>query len=137
MRAGISPTATVSQLAVSVIGAPAYRTHGAPISGRKLSPVEAAELSRRAADARRKCEADEAQRHAEARERAAIIWQAAAPASVDHPYLIAKGVQALGIRQDGDKLLIPMRDASGVLHSLQLIASNGAKRFLYGGRVRG
>src|SRR5437867_3236720 len=34
--------------------------------GRKLSPVEAAELSRRAADARRKCEADEAQRHAEA-----------------------------------------------------------------------
>ncbi len=104
--------------------------------GRKLSHVEAAELSRRAAEAKAKREAEEAQRHAEARERAAAKWQAAKPADPAHPYLVTKGVRPHGIRQDGDALLIPLR-ASGELHSIQSIASDGGKRFLSGGRVTG
>ena len=51
--------------------------------------------------------------------------------------MIAKGVQPHGIRQDRDLLLIPMRDASGALHSLQTIGTDGSKRFLSGGRVTG
>ena len=34
-------------------------------------------------------------------------------------------------------LLVPMRDTSGALHSLQTIAPDGSKRFMGGGRVRG
>ncbi len=61
----------------------------------------------------------------------------AAPTCTSHPYLTTKGVQAHGIRQDGDKLLIPMRDTTGTLHSLQTIAPDGDKRFHPGGRVKG
>lgn len=63
-------------------------------------------------------------------------WQAAAPA-IQHPYLTAKGIQPHGLRVEGALLLVPMRDVGGVLHSLQTIASDGSKRFLAGGRVRG
>jgi putative DNA primase/helicase len=103
--------------------------------GRKLAPIEAAELTRRVAAAKAKREADEVNRHAEARARAAATWQAAKAASAEHPYLRAKGVKPHGIRQSGDDLLIPMRDAGGELHSLQTIAPDGTKLFVTGGRV--
>ncbi len=105
--------------------------------GRKLSHVEAAALAERAEQARRKRAADEVQRHAEARERAAERWTKAGPADSAHPYLVRKGVKAHGIRQDGDSLLVPMRDAGGELHSLQTIAPDGDKLFMKGGRVTG
>jgi putative DNA primase/helicase len=105
--------------------------------GRKLSPFEAAELSRPAAAAKANREADEARRHAEARESAAATWRAALPARADHPYLTAKRIEAHGIRQDGDDLVIPMRAASGELHSLQTIAPDGTKHFAKDGRVTG
>ncbi len=54
-----------------------------------------------------------------------------------HPYLTTKGVQPHGVKVDGDKLLIPMRDTTGTLHSLQTIAPDGDKRFHPGGRVKG
>ncbi|MEO5813008.1 MAG: toprim domain-containing protein, partial [Rhodanobacter sp.] len=56
---------------------------------------------------------------------------------VAHPYLIAKGVHAHGIRQVKGLLLIPLRDADGVLWNVQTIAPDGTKRFLSGGRKRG
>ena len=37
----------------------------------------------------------------------------------------------------GDDLVIPLRDALGVIHSLQFINREGDKRFMPGGRVRG
>lgn len=55
----------------------------------------------------------------------------------EHAYLTTKGVQAHGIRQDGDNLLIPMRDTAGKLHSLQAITPDGDKRFMLGGRIKG
>ena len=104
--------------------------------GRKLSPVEAAAHAARVEAMRREREAEEARRHAEARELAAKRYSAARPADPGHPYLVAKGVKPHGIRQEGELLLVPMRDRDG-LHSLQTIDGSGNKRFLTGGRVAG
>lgn len=81
--------------------------------------------------------AEEQQRHAEAATKAAAIWETAQPEIGAHSYLTTKGVNAYGIRATGDRLLIPMRDAGGLLHSLQFISPDGDKRFLIGGRVQG
>ncbi|WP_255308760.1 toprim domain-containing protein [Sphingobium fuliginis] len=42
-----------------------------------------------------------------------------------------------GLRQDGNRLLVPMLDADGVLWNLQAIAPDGSKRFAVGGRQAG
>jgi len=73
-------------------------------------------------------------------ESAAIVASArfeAANPCTSHPYLTAKGVKAYGIMQAGDNLLIPLRDSTGSLHSLQTIMPGGSKRFLLGGSVKG
>lgn len=53
------------------------------------------------------------------------------------PYLVAKKVEAFGVRFEGDSLVVPLRDTVGKLWSLQLISANGSKRFLPGGRKKG
>jgi putative DNA primase/helicase len=56
----------------------------------------------------------------------------------NHAYLIRKGVKAHGqLSQSRGLLILPLRDGEGTLHSLQLIAPDGTKRFLKGGRVAG
>ena len=73
----------------------------------------------------------------EARQKAARLWKLSHPATDAHPYLRAKGVQAYGVRQLRDMLVVPLRDADGALHSLQFIGADGSKRFLTGGRISG
>ena len=73
-------------------------------SGRARGAPHRAERARAAKPTKRSA-------RAEARKRAAAILKDSQPASADHPYLKAKGVQAHGLRQYGDKLVIPMRDA--------------------------
>lgn len=85
---------------------------------------------------RQQREIDTAQRQQQAAQTAATRWQAASPATA-HPYLTAKGVQAYGVKAEGEALLIPMRDEMGALHSLQVIDPEGGKRFQPGGRVKG
>ncbi len=85
----------------------------------------------------RTAEASKARRYAEARKRAAAMLKDSQAASADHPYLKTKGVQAHGLRESGDKLIVPMRDAAGELHSLQTIDGAGDKLYLAGGRKRG
>jgi putative DNA primase/helicase len=63
-------------------------------------------------------------------------WTAATPCT-QHDYLARKGIQAHGAKIEDEKLLIPMRDTAGTLHSLQTIAPDGTKMFLSGGRVKG
>ena len=104
--------------------------------GRGLSPREEAQHRARLAAMRREREAEEAKRKADARERAAAVWQAARPAPDDHVYLLAKGVKAHGLRVHDGALVVPMRDGAE-LHSLQFIAGDGGKKFLAGGRVSG
>ena len=67
-------------------------------------------------------------------DKAALRWQAASMA-LDHPYLTFKSIRAYGIRQDGETLLVPLRDTAGKLHSLQTITPDGEKRFK--GRMKG
>ena len=81
-------------------------------------------------------DAEQAQRHQQASEAAASRWNKATPAT-EHPYLTTKGIKPNGTRTEGGNLLVPMRDTSGKLHSLQVIDAQGDKRFLLGGRVSG
>jgi putative DNA primase/helicase len=89
------------------------------------------------ADAKRKQEEEEKKNRAKARTRAAKIWESAAAAPADHAYLAEKGVGPHGLRLHCGELVVPLRDTSGALHSLQFIAADGVKNFLLGGRVTG
>ena len=63
---------------------------------------------------------------------------AAATPCTQHAYLTTKGVQAHGEKVDSaGSLILPMRDTAGKLHSLQTITTDGDKRFLFGGLVKG
>lgn len=90
------------------------------------------EVSRRLAD-------EERQRRAnEARLQAGTLLLRARPADPGHPYLAAKGIKPHGVLQDGDDLLVPMRDVhTRQLVNMQRILPDGSKRFLAGGAVSG
>jgi putative DNA primase/helicase len=68
---------------------------------------------------------------------AAEIWSSAPKISHLHPYLAKKQLDPEPLRQQGDKLLIPMYDGAGKLWNLQRVAPDGSKRFLKGGRTDG
>jgi putative DNA primase/helicase len=80
--------------------------------------------------------ADLAQRQYLAVAEALKRWTAALNCT-EHVYLTRKGIQPHGVKIEGDKLLIPMRDTTGTVHSLQTIAPDGTKMFMSGGRVKG
>ena len=104
---------------------------------KNLSPTEKEALKQRQAAMKRQREAEFAERRAAATQKGQSILNAAAPCSLEHLYLRRKGVPALGeMRQSPNgELLLPVRDASGNLLSLQRIFPDGEKRFLTGGRV--
>lgn len=79
---------------------------------------------------------DDAARHAQARQKAQRMIDAAGMAR--HGYLITKGFrEAEGLVLD-DLLLVPMRDVqSGQLNSVQTITFDGQKKFLAGGKAKG
>lgn len=104
-------------------------------TGRTFTPDERAAYGARMVAARKERETENAKRKAEARERAAAIWAASKPGP--HAYLERKGIEAHGARVSRDSLVIPVRDASGALHSLQFIALDGEKKFLKDGRIEG
>jgi putative DNA primase/helicase len=82
-------------------------------------------------------EAETAERKAAAALEATRRWKAAQDC-VQHDYLSAKGVQSHGLRvEPAGSLIVPMRDTAGTLHGLQSIATDGDKRFMSGGRVKG
>ena len=103
---------------------------------RQPSPEEVAAAKRRTKENRREREAEEGRRHAEARERAEKIWAEAASCE-NHPYLTRKSIGAHGIKLSRSNLVIPLRDTTGTLQSLQFIRSDGGKSFLKGGKVAG
>ena len=101
----------------------------------KLTPDERAKMAALVADGTRKREAERVAAAIAAAKRAASMWADAKEAR--HPYLDRKGICSAGTRVLGELLLIPVRDASGVLRSLQVIAPDGSKKFLRGGDVAG
>ena len=126
-----------------------------------MTAAERAAHARRVAELRRVREEEEAKQHTEAAKRAQTIWEQAAPALEDHPYLVKKGVKAYGLkvatwekwkRSDAgvwerhtipNCLLIPIFDGEGKLQSLQAILAEpcdlvpSGKDFLGGGAVKG
>lgn len=101
-----------------------------------LTQAERDTMRLRVQEAKRQRDVTLQQRYRETQVTAAARWEAAI-ATAQHPYLAAKGIQSFGLRAEGSMLLVPMRDTSGTLHSLQTITAVGEKRFMAGGRVHG
>ena len=84
----------------------------------------------------RQREADLIQRQQHAAALATKRWAATTPCT-QHAYLNRKGIKPHGVKIEGDKLLVPMRDTAGAVHNLQTIAPDGTKMFMPNGRVKG
>jgi putative DNA primase/helicase len=102
-----------------------------------LTPAERAAMQREWAEAKQKRQEERDLSEAEAERDAADMWEAATRPDPAHGYLAKKGMDGAGLRQLGDRLLVPMFDAEGTLRNLQRIAPDGTKRFLRGGRTTG
>lgn len=104
---------------------------------REFSPEERAEYARKMAEARQREKTAREQQHIQVAQKADTLLCKSCPAKADHPYLIHKGVGPHTLRQLSQNLIIPLRDSSGFLWSLQMIDAAGNKRFLSGGRTAG
>jgi putative DNA primase/helicase len=93
-------------------------------------------------------DATELQRRRSAQDKSQSIWDAALPAPASHGYLQRKGIGAHVLRlysgdleiagmRCHDALIVPIRDVTGALQTLEFIAENGDKRYLPGGRKAG
>jgi len=105
-------------------------------SRKPADPLEAQLIAQRIERARKQRESEQLQRQHSAAERADRLWREASRADADHPYLIRKRAKPHSLRQSGDVLLVPLF-ADSRLVNIQRIESDGAKRFLFGGQVRG
>lgn len=101
-----------------------------------MTQAERDTMRQRVRDAKAKRDSDAQKRQRHAQVAATERWESSVRAE-QHPYLTAKGIQPYNLSIDGAMLLVPMRDTSGTMHSLQTIAPDGRKRFMAGGRVRG
>jgi len=108
----------------------------------KPDPMAIAQRERERAESQR-LEKDRIEAaHASAASEAALLWSQASETG-ESPYLTRKGVQPHGVRFGADGwLLVPLRDAAGVLCNVQRIAptkpTDGTdKLFLKGGRKSG
>ena len=102
-----------------------------------LNETDRQALAERQSATRAARDAEQAAMHTSTQGRATKLWETAKPATNSHPYLLRKGVGTFGLRQLGDKLIIPLRDDCGAIWSLQFINADGTKRFLTGGRKKG
>lgn len=105
----------------------------------ELTPQEREDFLRRIEQQKRAREAEEKRTHEQAAEKALRIWDHSTQAATeDYPYLKRKQVKPYGLRvaKDG-RLIIPARDASGTIRTLQFISGDGTKRFLPGGQKAG
>lgn len=106
-------------------------------TGRTMGTATRERLAKAVAQANAQRERERAKSRLAAQQVAGGRWRRALPADAAHPYLQRKGVGVHGLRQLDDRLLVPMRDASGALWAVQSITSDGEKRFLRGARKRG
>lgn len=103
----------------------------------RIDPATRARLAEDVRKAAAQRERERMQNRLEAQRDARGRWQRAAAADPAHAYLQQKRVAAHGLRQLGDRLLVPMRDGSGALWAVQSITGDGEKRFMRGARKRG
>ncbi|CEG53568.1 MAG: topoisomerase [Pseudomonas sp. BRH_c35] len=105
-------------------------------SRKPADPMEAELIRQRVEQAREQREADQTRRQIATASYAGTLWSEARPAAPENPYLTRKRIAPHRLRQRGDVLLVPLY-ADGYLCNLQRIATDGSKRFLSGGRVKG
>ena len=105
--------------------------------GRPLTNEETKDFRNQQREAQRARTAELLESRAKAKDKANGILRISEPAPDDHPYLLKKGIKAHGLRQWKDMLVIPMVDETGGIQSLQLIAGDGGKKFLKGGKMQG
>lgn len=103
----------------------------------RLTPKERRERAARYRAEKVKRDAAKLAEQGEAAEQCRVRWANAKSADPSHPYLDRKRVSGEGLLQEGNRLLVPMFDAGGVLWNLQAIAPDGSKRFAKGGRQAG
>ena len=72
-----------------------------------------------------------------AAKQAADLWRNASRADPAHPYLVAKGLEPVGVRQAGRDLLVPMVDSGFRLWNVQRIRPDGFKLFAKDARTVG
>ena len=103
-----------------------------------MSPAEMAERAARAAERMEAQRRERTEREAAGAGTAAALIAAARPADATHPYLVAKGVDAVGIYQDTKgNLLVPLRTIDGEIRNVQTIAADGTKLYLAGAQKMG
>lgn len=110
-------------------------------TGLQLTDEERAQLAAQAQLAKLRRAADLEAQYEKAAERSLARWDRlpGEPANDDNAYLSRKGVGAHGVRFNGQKLVVPVRDVDGKLWSLQSIGAEegGRKLFERGGRKTG
>ncbi len=103
-----------------------------------MTPAERQEFARRMEETQRQRKEQRKEAREKAAKEARRVWLESDRADPEHQYLQDKGVGAHGLKQDGDALVVPARDATTTtLHTIQRIYPNGTKLFLPGGAVRG
>jgi putative DNA primase/helicase len=66
-----------------------------------------------------------------------VRWNRMGAVDSQHGYLVKKGVDAIGLRQEGDKLVTAIRDDKGTIWSLQFVDPEGNKLYVGGGVKNG
>lgn len=104
-----------------------------------LTPAERAEYRKRIEKAKQEAEFTRLRLEANAAQACMAILAAAQDATDDNPYCVRKGIKPYGLKEFKDKrtLIVPVRDGTGHLVSLQFINAEGQKRFKTHGRMAG
>jgi len=104
--------------------------------GADFDPKQIAAMAKQIRSARAARDKELAGQHAEAAERARVVWSEAKDADSDHGYLCAKRVGTHGLKEVNGRLLVPLY-IDDALASLQSIDEQGKKKFAAGGKVAG
>jgi putative DNA primase/helicase len=104
---------------------------------RELTPAEEMAHAKAIREAKIKRDDDRKRQHETAASTVQHIWDNAASASPDHPYLARKQIQPHNARVTGDgRLVVPLIDDSHKIRSLQYISADGTKRYHKGGETK-
>ena len=104
-----------------------------------LTPAERVEYRKRIDKAKQEAEVTRLTLEGEAAKKCTTIMAAAQDATDDNPYCLCKGIKPYGLKEFKDKrtLIVPMRDGSGAVTSLQFVDADGNKRFKSHGKITG
>lgn len=106
--------------------------------GRTLSVAEEMAYAKRMSEAKAIRDADLEKSRERASSTVELIWEEGTHASQEHGYLKRKGINPNGARVTGDgRLMVPLLDEFGKIHSIQYIAVDGDKKYHPGGATGG